>query len=194
MNKFLSGILAIAVMAIVGCDPNREVVEVIDGKDGRDGYSLVATSSQANGEECSNGGKQIDVYRDLDRSGAASEGDALDTSYTLCNGLNGNDGTDGQDGEDGEDGQDGQDGQDGEDGSDSDGVAVAEYSSGSCTSLGGGYYGKSGSNSYIIYDDNDCHSSDKVLEMNEANSTFWFSSSKVGIFKASNKLRVLTLN
>lgn len=115
MNKLLAVFIGAAIIA--GCAPKKEVVDVINGKDGRDGvngHSLVSQYMDATELECdANGGSRLDIYIDMDDSLTASDGDLYMNSLVACNGLNGINGQDGQDGEDGKDGLNGLNGHDG---------------------------------------------------------------------------------
>ena len=74
------------------------------------------------------------------------------------------------------------------------GATIVLYTSTSCTSLGNGFYGKSNSNTYSIYDDNDCHSSDKVADLNDNDDTYWLTSNRLAVFSSPNDLRVINFN
>lgn len=77
-------ILSIAVLSLVACSPDREVVDVVKGDDGADGASCLV--------------KEIEGGLSLDCGNG---------SFVVTNGSDGQDGVDGQDGADGVDGQDG---------------------------------------------------------------------------------------
>jgi hypothetical protein len=105
---------------MLGCNPKREVVEVINGKDGvpgqagqtgasgsdglngsdgMNGHSIVSMTSEASRCECEAGGSRLDMYIDMDDSLSVSEGDLFSNSLVVCNGQNGRNGLDGQVGE-----------------------------------------------------------------------------------------------
>lgn len=172
--------LILTAMVVVGCSFDTKVIDILRGSDGKDG---------ADGKDGLNGSSTSCSVSEAEGGYLLSCGDG--SSFLVRNGIDGLDGLDGQDGEDGADGEDGEDGQDGSNGSSA--VTVTMYTSSSCTSLGSGYYGKSNSNTYSIYDDNDCHSSDKLIDLNDANSSYWLGS-KLGVFASPNDLRVLTFN
>lgn len=95
---------------------NFYVCNGVDGENGKDGLqSLINISSEPAGDNCTAGGKQIQVGVDLDGS-ATLESAEVQKSAFLCHGENGLDGVDGQDGAEGQPGNDGLDGADGEDG------------------------------------------------------------------------------
>lgn len=111
MKKFLAFMVVAA--ALVGCSPDREVVDVIKGDPGApgaNGHSISSSYNEATGCECENGGTRLDLFLDLDDSLTASEGDLYQGSLIACNGANGLNGQNGLDGTNGTDGQDGQDG------------------------------------------------------------------------------------
>jgi len=93
---------------------------ICNGVDGADGLqSLVVHTSINAGDECANGGYQVDSGLDINIDNTLGADEITSTEY-ICHGENGSNGTDGADGEDGvngEDGSDGIDGIDGEDGS-----------------------------------------------------------------------------
>jgi hypothetical protein len=117
-------VLVLTLLGVIGCAPRKEVVDVINGKDGNNGrdgangHSIVSAYSESSELECANGGTRLDLFVDMDDSLSASEGDVYQSSLVACNGLNGLNGIDGLDGTDGKDGIDGQDGADGRDGRD----------------------------------------------------------------------------
>lgn len=203
------------------CAPKREVVQIINGKDGidgtagadgqngQDGYSLVYQRSEAS--ECQAGGVRYDLFLDLDRSLSLSEGDGLSESFEVCNGVAGLNGADGQNGMDGQDGQDGTDGVDGVDGQDgADGaagspgsqgpagspgttVSIVSYTSSSCSSLGGGLYTKPNGSNTGVYSSSSCHSSSKIYELDEGESV-WLNANTLAVKLSPSGLRTITFN
>ena len=222
MKKFLLMIASLAL--VTACSPDREVVSVINGTPGapgQDGHSLVSQINETSQCECSSGGMRLDIYIDMDNSLSASEGDLYQNSIVACNGANGLQGLQGAAGEagtpgpqgiagevgpqgpagatglqgpTGEAGTPGAPGATGPQGPAGTGATIVSYTSTSCTSLGNGFYGKSNSNTYSIYDDNDCHSSDKVADLNDSDDTYWLSSSRLAVFSSPNDLRVINFN
>lgn len=212
-------ILMAGLLVVASCAPKQELVDVIsgnDGKDGANGHSIVSQYNQPSECECPNGGSRLDLYLDLDDSLSATEGDLYQASIVACNGANGAQGLQGEQGQPGPQGEPGESiagpqgepgaqgepgpagvgipGPQGPKGDSGSGATILSYTSSSCTYIGNGYYGKSKSNSYEIFDDNDCHSSDKVIELNDANSSFWLSSDKLATFSSPNDLRVIYFN
>lgn len=184
----------VAFTTAIGCS-RTQFVDLLAGPSGTPGANGQDGQNGANGKDGRDGKDAIPCTIEQSEEGyLLSCGDS--EPIFVRNGLPGLPGRDGEDGEDGEDGQDGKDGKDGISPTPLPGgtASLVTYTSSSCTSLGSGYYGKSNSNSYSIYDDNDCHSSDKILEMNEANSSIWLASKVLGIFVAPNDLRVITFN
>ena len=128
-------VLVLAILCAVGCAPNREVVEIINGTPGapgapgRNGHSLVSQYQEASELECdASGGSRLDIYMDSDDSLTPSEGDNYQNSILICNGKNGLDGAVGATGPAGEDGSDGTNGNNGINGHD--GIAGPPGSSG----------------------------------------------------------------
>lgn len=230
MKKFF---VFLACTLAIACAPQKEVVSVINGDDGRDGsngHSLVSQFNEASELECSSGGSRLDIYVDLDDSLSASEADVYQSSMIACNGANGLQGLPGAPGEDGQDGEDGLPGAPGPQGVAGEvgpqgpagatgeagpvgpagpqgpqgtvgatgpagaGATIVAYTSTSCSSLGNGFYGKSKTNSYEIYDDNDCDNDDKVATLNDSDDTYWLTSSRLAVFSSPNDLRVINFN
>lgn len=112
----------VLVMLLMGCSPNREVIEVYrgtDGLNGSNGHSIVSVYNNASEIDCSTSGTRLDLYLDVDDTLNATENDTYLNSIVSCNGsngLNGSDGLAGTSGTNGEDGSDGADGLDGENG------------------------------------------------------------------------------
>lgn len=92
MNK----LLALTLLILVSCGPKKEQVDVIKGKDGSNGHSLVSESFSA--EECENGGSRLDIFLDADDSLDVSEGDLFQSSLIACNGSQGEQGERGSQG------------------------------------------------------------------------------------------------
>lgn len=112
MNKFLLLILAVVVIA---CDKRTDVATVTanDGKDGKNGHSIVSMYNKSSELECLNDGQRLDLYLDIDDSLSVTEGDLYMNSLVTCNGLNGLNGIDGVNGQDGETGAQGPQGEPG---------------------------------------------------------------------------------
>lgn len=112
MKKFIIG----SLLVLAGCNPSREVVDVIKGKNGSDGsngangHSIVSMYQAASELECEVSGSRLDMYIDTDDNLVANEGDVYSNSLVVCNGANGLQGLAGADGKDGVDGKDGADG------------------------------------------------------------------------------------
>lgn len=103
MNKFY-----LMTLILFSCAPAREVVQIVNGKDGSNGHSLVSQYMASTELECDGtGGSRLDIYMDLDDSLTPSEGDLYQNSIVVCNGLNGANGTDGTVGTNGTNGHDG---------------------------------------------------------------------------------------
>lgn len=66
--------------------------------------------SEANSEDCANGGIVYTIYLDMNINSSLDEGDTIIRKYPVCNGSSGKNGVDGKDGKDGKDGQDGKSG------------------------------------------------------------------------------------
>lgn len=122
----------LTILSVIGCSPNREVVEIVNGRPGQDGangHSLVSQYMSATELECDGqGGSRLDIYIDMDDSLTSSDGDIYQNSLIACNGRNGLDGAVGATGPQGLPGEDGQDGNNGENGHD--GVAGPPGSAG----------------------------------------------------------------
>ena len=77
-------------------------------------------------------------------------------------------------------------------------ASIVAYTSSSCTSLGDGLYGISNSNTYSIYvPTTGNHASlcgTKVGDLNDSNSTFWISASRLAVFAQPNDLRIINFN
>lgn len=105
-------LLLICVTA-VSCGPKTEVVGIVngkpgsDGRDGKNGHSLVSAYADSSELECSNGGTRLDIYLDLNDSYSADEGDLYLNSLVACNGSDGQDGAPGLQGVPGEQGPQG---------------------------------------------------------------------------------------
>lgn len=69
---------------------------------------------------------------------------------------------------------------------------ITAYYSNTCTSLGQGYFGSAKNNGYEIFSSSSCQNSDKVQEMNDANSTLWLTSSVLAVFASPNGLHVIS--
>ncbi len=218
MKKYL-GLLFLALF-VTGCMNKALIVRGNDGgkgdtgatgSTGANGHSLVSQILDATELECPSGGDRLDVYLDLDDSLSASEGDLYQNSLVACNGYNGNpghDGTPGQPGGPGQAGPPGLNGNPGHDGipgppgtpgtpgNDGHGATVGQHNVASCTSLGGTFYLKKGSGnesgSVGIYTSSNCTGNHSQL--NDANSTFWLSSSSLAIYVDGQNVRVLTFD
>ncbi len=191
MNKLIQFLL---IFFVIGCVESR--YDLVPGPAGKDGISTVLSVrlSALEGESnCAYGGTQVEVLE----NGATTE------SFNLCNGApgtngtngaNGSDGLPGQDGQDGADGQDGSDGQDGEDGEDGENTQLAtftDYDTNTCTRiLTTAFYVKGES----IYDDNDCHSSDKVAVLTGGDDLYWVGSMIVATERNGDGIRVINFN
>ncbi len=216
MKKFL----VCTLLILAGCG-DRTVTGVVNGRDGNDGangHSIVSQYNESSEIECQNGGSRLDLYVDMDDSLSASEGDLYQGSLVACNGSNGlagqqgEPGTPGPQGIAGEVGPQGPAGETGEAGPTGpageqgpagtpgatgpagSGATIVSYTSSSCTSLGSGFYGKSKSNSYEIFDDNDCDSDDKVATLNDSDDTYWLAADRLAVFTSPNDLRVINFN
>lgn len=86
--------------ALVSCAPKLEKVSTYNGKDGKNGHSLV--SEYVSASECIDGGTRLDIFIDLDDSLQVSYGDAYQGSLIACNGAQGIQGIQGIQGERGE--------------------------------------------------------------------------------------------
>jgi len=110
----------LCLLSVIGCSPDREVVEVIKGKDGVDGangHSIVSQFNEASQCECGeNGGTRLDLFIDMDDSLSTTESDLYQGSLVACNGANGLNGENGLDGTDGAQGVPGEQGPQGEQG------------------------------------------------------------------------------
>ncbi|WP_436516188.1 DUF7151 family protein [Ekhidna sp. To15] len=70
-----------------------------DGSDGSDGFnSLIRTTTEAPGANCSNGGIRIDIGLDTNRNGNLEAGEYMGSPLYICDGVDGTNGTDGTDG------------------------------------------------------------------------------------------------
>lgn len=70
-----------------------------DGADGSDGLnSLIRTTNESAGANCSNGGIRIDIGLDTNRNGNLDAGEIIGSPIYVCNGQNGSNGADGADG------------------------------------------------------------------------------------------------
>lgn len=73
-------------------------------------------------------------------------------------------------------------------------VVITTYSSNSCKKLEGtSYWMKSGSSKATIYDDNDCHSSDKVADLSSSSPLFWLTPSSFAAYDNSNGLKLVSI-
>jgi len=72
------------------------------------------------------------------------------------------------------------------------GATITVFTSSNCTSLGGGFYGKSNSNTYSIYTNNSCSNSHN--DLNTANPTMWLSTDSLAVFADPNDVRVIKFN
>lgn len=206
--KKLALLTIFAILA--GCSIRPEVVQILKGDPGANGHSLVSEYGDSESLECRGGGSRLDIYVDLDDTLSVTEGDLFQGSLIACNGANGLDGAQGIPGTPGPQGvagpqglpglglpgpagppgPQGPQGATGAQGPAGSGASVTTYSSNSCTAIAGtSYYAKSGD----VYDDNDCHSSDRVAQLNDTNETFWLSANKLAV-NAGSSLRVLTFN
>ncbi|WP_462249967.1 DUF7151 family protein [Ekhidna sp.] len=78
-----------------------------NGTDGTDGLnSLMRTSNELPGPNCSNGGIQIEIGLDTNNNGTLENGEVIGMPIFVCNGINGTNGADGSDGTNGSDGRD----------------------------------------------------------------------------------------
>lgn len=220
MNKKLT-ILCLALLGACGDRDTVEIYKGKDGSDGSNGHSLVSEYVQASELECDAlGGSRLDIYMDMDDSLSLSEGDSYSNSMVACNGANGANGINGEAGEQGPQGEagpqglqgeqgevgpegpqgeqgpsgpegpEGPQGETGAEGGAGSGATVTSLNASSCTQIGdSGYYQKSG----YLYDDNDCHSSDKVeLQTGES---FIVDLSPVQLVNKSNSgLKLVTFN
>lgn len=93
------------------------------------------------------------------------------SSATVYNGTNGTDGSNCGDG--------------------GSSTTITTYSSSSCTNLGDGYYGKSGSGQYAVYTSSSCSNSSKVATMDDSSPTFWLSASHLLVFADPSSVRKL---
>jgi hypothetical protein len=85
---------------LVACGkPKVENVDIINGKDGKNGHSLVSESFSAS--ECEDGGSRLDIFLDADDSLDVSEGDLFQSSIIACNGAQGEQGEQGVQGQQG---------------------------------------------------------------------------------------------
>lgn len=104
-------------MSLIACGPTKEVVQVVNGKDGSNGlngHSLVSQFVTLHeGLVCPNGGQSLDVYLDNDDSLSVSTADSYQSSVIACNGSNGLNGTTGATGAQGPDGLQGEAGPEG---------------------------------------------------------------------------------
>jgi hypothetical protein len=216
MNKYL-----IICAFLIGCSPKLEKVDIVKGNDGKNGHSLVSLITTPTDVECEFGGSRLDVYLDLDDSLNHSENDLYQGSLIACDGKNGLDGLIGEMGPQGEQGIQGLPGPQGiqgeigpqgpvgnsgpmgiqgptgatgPQGPAGTAATIVLYTSSNCTLIGNGYYGKSKSNTFELFDSNNCHSSDKVQELNTSNPTFWISGNSLAVFQEPNDLRVITFN
>lgn len=80
---------------LVACAERTDVIELT----AHNGTSMLASATPS--ESCDNGGYLLGIYADTDQSGAVSEGDSLQFSFDVCNGVDGTNGLDGKDGIDG---------------------------------------------------------------------------------------------
>ena len=94
----------IALLLLVSCGKQTKQI-TLEGKDGKNGHSLVSMYNETSELECQNGGMRLDVYLDLNDDLMASEGDSYSNSLVACNGENGMNGEDGEQGLKGEVGQ-----------------------------------------------------------------------------------------
>ncbi len=73
-----------------------------NGADGSNGFnSLIRTTTEDPGANCSNGGLRIDIGLDLDNSNTLEPGEYMGSPIYVCNGADGTNGSDGSDGADG---------------------------------------------------------------------------------------------
>jgi hypothetical protein len=94
---------------LTACGPMYTVQHGHDGSDGKDGHSTLISIIDAN--TCSNGGKTIISYKDMDDSGTLNlDKDTNVQTMQVCNGNNGSNGTDGATGAKGDKGDKGNDG------------------------------------------------------------------------------------
>jgi hypothetical protein len=194
MKKLIQFLL---IFFVIGCVESRyDLVPGATGANGKDGTSTVLSvrlSALGESNSCAYGGTQVEVVEN---------GTTTDT-FPICNGApgtdgqdgsDGNDGLPGQDGQDGADGQDGSDGQDGEDGEDGENTQLAtftDYDTNTCTRiLTTAFYVKGES----IYDDNDCHSSDKVAVLTGGDDLYWVASKIVATERNGDGIRVINFN
>ncbi len=95
----------LALLILLAACGKQETVTVFDGKDGKNGHSLVSQLVEAT--ECIDGGTRLDIAIDLDDSLSVSEGDLYQSSLIACNGAQGIAGFNGLDGETGAPGEQG---------------------------------------------------------------------------------------
>jgi len=87
--------LILAALLITASCAERVDKVVVNGKDGVDGYSIVA-KTLLNPEACgAAGGVEVLLALDLDRNLTFSSGDSVQTQYVTCNGTAGQNGSDG---------------------------------------------------------------------------------------------------
>lgn len=137
-------------------------------------------------------GTVLNLYVDMDDSLTVTEGDLIYGSVTLPAGPQGEPGEDGQNGNDGEQGPEGPQGPAG---GSTGTVAITSFTSSSCTAIGStGLYGKSGSNEYNVYTSSSCHSSSKVMSLDEASPVLRVSSGVLLVFVESNDADLMVFN
>jgi hypothetical protein len=204
-------IVVLSVLLGVGCSPETELVQIINGQNG---HSLVSQFSELSQEslECLNGGTSLHIYIDLDDSLSASEGDLYTGSLIACNGANGLNGEQGIPGEVGPIGLAGPQGLPGEQGEpgptgpmgpqgpqglpgavgeSGSGATITVYSSSLCVAIAGtAFYVQSGT----IYSASSCNSNTKVVELNGSDDTFWVGANKLAVENGSSSLKVITFN
>jgi hypothetical protein len=212
----------LALLSVIGCSPDREVVEVIKGADGANGHAIASAFSEASQCECSNGGTRLDLYLDLDDSLSASEADQYQGSIIACNGLNGLNGENGAAGEQGPQGEVGPQGIQGIAGEQGpvgpqgpqgpqgiQGLQGLQGATGATGAAGTGatitVYSNSsscvsivGSSYYTkngdIYSNSSCSSSNKVAVLQGQGETFWVATKMLATDNNGSGLRVITFN
>jgi uncharacterized protein YceK len=209
-------ILVMLAILASGCSPDKEVVSVIngdDGKDGANGHSIVSSFNEASQCECSNGGTRLDLFVDLDDSLTASESDLYQGSFVACNGANGLNGEQGVAGEQGPAGEIGPQGPAGSTGAQGpvgpqgptgpQGLTGATGASGSgatilassstCTQVDGNYYMK---NDTLYYEDdsNKCDGNHDKVSLNSSGDSMWVAAKKLAVKDGNGVLRVIIFN
>jgi len=195
--------LVLMLLLLMSCNPKKEVVGFKDGdngKDGKNGHSLVSEYADASELECSNGGTRLDIFLDLDDSLSASEGDLYLNSLVACDGETGLSGIPGEVGPRGEIGPQGSAGENGlpgpvgPQGLPGTNSSITSYTSNSCIQIEGtSYFTKPVGQGSGIYTSSNCHSSSKEFELGEGDS-IWLASNVLGVKLLTTGLRVIKFN